>query len=88
MMSNSMFVKGDSETNPRFGSVTLGPGMDFIRRPALVDAGLVADAETTLDAAVGGQRIGSYEIIRELGRGGTGTVHLATRAPGSSVSGG
>jgi cyanophycinase len=31
MMSNSMFVKGDSETNPRFGSVTLGPGMDFIR---------------------------------------------------------
>jgi cyanophycinase len=31
MMSNSMFVKGSSETNPRFGSVDLGPGMDFIR---------------------------------------------------------
>jgi cyanophycinase len=31
MMSNSMFIKGSSETNPRFGSVDLGPGMDFIR---------------------------------------------------------
>jgi cyanophycinase len=31
MMSNSMFIKGNSETNPRFGSVDLGPGMDFIR---------------------------------------------------------
>ncbi len=31
MMSNSMFIRGSSETNPRFGSVDLGPGMDFIR---------------------------------------------------------
>lgn len=31
MMSNSMFVRGSSETNPRFGSVGLGPGMDFVR---------------------------------------------------------
>jgi cyanophycinase len=30
-MSNSMFIRGSSETNPRFGSVDLGPGMDFIR---------------------------------------------------------
>jgi cyanophycinase len=31
MMSNSMFVRGDAETNPRFEAVTLGPGMDYIR---------------------------------------------------------
>jgi cyanophycinase len=30
MMSNSMMLGGDSETNPRFGSVEIGPGMDFI----------------------------------------------------------
>jgi cyanophycinase len=31
MMSNSMFIRGSSETNPRFGSIDLGPGMDFIK---------------------------------------------------------
>jgi cyanophycinase len=31
MMSNSMFIRGSSETNPRFGSVDLGPGMDFVK---------------------------------------------------------
>jgi cyanophycinase len=30
MMSNSMMLSGESETNPRFGSVEIGPGMDFI----------------------------------------------------------
>jgi cyanophycinase len=31
MMSNSMFIRGSSENNPRFGSVDLGPGMDFVK---------------------------------------------------------
>lgn len=30
MMSNSMMLGGDSETNPRFGCAEIGPGMDFI----------------------------------------------------------
>lgn len=30
MMSNSMLLGGDSECNPRSGSVEIGPGMDFI----------------------------------------------------------
>jgi cyanophycinase len=30
MMSNSMMLGGESEINPRFGSVEIGPGMDFI----------------------------------------------------------
>jgi cyanophycinase len=30
MMSNSMMLAGESETNPRFGGVEIGPGMDFI----------------------------------------------------------
>jgi cyanophycinase len=30
MMSNSMMLGGESETNPRFGGVEIGPGMDFL----------------------------------------------------------
>jgi cyanophycinase len=30
MMSNSMFIRGSSDSNPRFGSIDLGPGMDYI----------------------------------------------------------
>jgi cyanophycinase len=30
MMSNSMMLGGESETNPRFGSVEIDPGMDFL----------------------------------------------------------
>src|SRR5712692_3262272 len=53
----------------------------FIQQPALVDVGLVAgDGQANRDAAVSGQQIGSYQIIRELGRGGMGSVYLAARA--------
>lgn len=30
MMSNSMFIGGSSENNPRFGDMEMGPGMDFL----------------------------------------------------------
>ncbi len=54
---------------------------DFIDSPALVDVGLVANAEpANSNAAVSGQQIGSYQILRELGRGGMGAVYLAARA--------
>src|ERR1700687_3552601 len=53
---------------------------DFIQQPALVDVGLVADDEIDRSAAVTDQQIGSYRIIRELGRGGMGAVYLAARA--------
>jgi eukaryotic-like serine/threonine-protein kinase len=54
---------------------------DFIQQPALVDVGLVAnDVQANRNAAVTGQQIGSYQIIRELGRGGMGSVYLAARA--------
>lgn len=54
---------------------------DFLQKPALVDVGLIANEEqTNSSVAVTGQRIGSYRIISELGRGGMGSVYLAARA--------
>ena len=54
---------------------------DFIQQPAMVDVGLIANGEQpNTNAAVTGQQIGSYQIIRELGRGGMGSVYLAARA--------
>src|ERR1051326_2499342 len=54
---------------------------DFISQPALVEAGLATHVKhyDSLSSFIG-QRIGQYEIIRELGRGGMGAVFLAARA--------
>ena len=55
----------------------------FLASPALVDAGVIS-SEEVVRAPDGtnwvGQRIGPYEIIREIGHGGMGTVFLAIRA--------
>jgi len=31
MMGNSVILDGDAETSPKFGTVEIAPGMDFIR---------------------------------------------------------
>src|SRR6476619_7067110 len=45
---------------------------DFIQHPAVVDVGFTINdvSDDTNHSAVTGQHIGTYEIIRELGRGG------------------
>src|SRR5437763_1278214 len=59
---------------------------DFIEAPAVAVAGFnVGPAlNTTLEGAgedpMAGRRIGSYRIVREVGRGGMGAVYLAERA--------
>ncbi len=57
----------------------------FLISPALVEAGVIAADEHERSreeqaAPLAGGRVGHYEIIREIGRGGMGTVCLAVRA--------
>ena len=55
----------------------------FLVSPAVMDAGVIVAAdevERNCHNERIGQRIGSYEILREIGRGGMGTVFLAVRA--------
>jgi eukaryotic-like serine/threonine-protein kinase len=52
---------------------------EFIETPAAAELTLTyGEAEQT--AASNGQRIGPYQILREIGHGGMGAVYLATRA--------
>ena len=53
---------------------------NFIQQAAFVDVGFVKGDEADPSPAIVGQQIGSYKVIRELGRGGMGTVYLAARA--------
>ena len=54
---------------------------DFIETPAFVFG---ADWWVDGDGAPGkvGQRVGAYQLVREIGRGGMGVVYLAERADG------
>src|SRR5947209_3926693 len=59
---------------------------DFIEAPAVAIAGFTGGSalNTTLEGAgedpMAGRRVGSYRIVREVGRGGMGAVYLAERA--------
>src|SRR5882762_4306428 len=55
----------------------------FLDSPAVVDAGVIIAEEQCRVAEAPvmiGHHIGPYELIREIGRGGMGTVFLAVRA--------
>lgn|GEM_PF-2325318 len=46
---------------------------------------VLADEDPEADEPAGGDRVGSYELVREIGRGGMGRVYLATRQYGDAV---
>ena len=54
----------------------------FLVSPALVDVGVVTETPEPAAEKEGrvGQHIGPYQIVREIGHGGMGTVYLANRA--------
>src|SRR5258705_5392695 len=55
----------------------------FLASPAVMDEGVITaldDVEISGSNDRIGQRIGPYEILREIGHGGMGTVFLAVRA--------
>ncbi|HYY93431.1 MAG TPA: protein kinase, partial [Pyrinomonadaceae bacterium] len=58
---------------------------DFIEAPAVAVAGFTGGPALTtrqdaLEDPMVGRRVGSYRIVREVGRGGMGAVYLAERA--------
>src|SRR5262249_55235247 len=55
---------------------------EFIAGPALGTEYQSYDARRECVRSLVGRRIGVYEITREIGRGGMGTVYLASRADG------
>jgi|GEM_PF-542079 len=60
---------------------------DFIAKPAFdvrqvtaIEQKVAAATATEPEAPMTGRRIGSYKVVREIGRGGMGSVYLAVRA--------
>ncbi|MEN3335367.1 MAG: eukaryotic-like serine/threonine-protein kinase [Blastocatellia bacterium] len=52
---------------------------NFIETPPWFDETLITLSESD-EGPLAGLRLGAYEVIREIGRGGMGTVYLAARA--------
>jgi serine/threonine protein kinase/Tol biopolymer transport system component/tetratricopeptide (TPR) repeat protein len=67
----------DGELRDEVESLLAAHDDDFLEQPAVADGQL----HELLPASVTpGTRVGAYEVVRELGRGGMGAVYLAVRA--------
>src|SRR5215475_1919921 len=56
---------------------------EWLAGPLLGPAGPVLDAMAKTAPGMEGRQLRGYELIREIGRGGMGTVYLAERADGT-----
>ena len=56
---------------------------EWLAGPLLGPAGPVLDAMTKATPGMEGRQLRGYELIREIGRGGMGTVYLAERTDGT-----
>ena len=71
---------GDEEVRREVASLleSLDESGEFLEKP-LVDVKEVVDVPPT-PPSLAGVRVGAYELVREIGRGGMGAVYLAVRA--------
>lgn len=70
---------GDEELRHEVESLLAARDDDFLERPVASEESL-EEWLRPAEAVAPGTRVGAYEIVRELGRGGMGAVYLAARA--------
>ncbi|MFN7997443.1 MAG: protein kinase [Bryobacteraceae bacterium] len=68
---------GDEELREEVESLLAAHDEEFLEQPVSADEEF---AEPLAPSVTPGTRVGAYEIVKELGRGGMGAVYLATRA--------
>ncbi len=80
--AGNMELKTDIEKMLRVADVAAFE--NFLATPAIIDHELMSHRIEVASAI--GDRIGPYEIMSEIGRGGMGAVYLAVRADSDAVS--
>src|SRR5205085_8304422 len=69
-------------SDENIGEFLAGPAMDVVQDPGTAGSTTIPIPGRDSVEYLSGRRIGLYQILREIGHGGMGTVYLAERADG------